>query len=60
MFFKTPLTERIQRFLDNYPNATYIPVHPDDYAILESANALEKFPLPFKELGKIYAEEFEE
>ena len=60
MFFKTPLIERIQRALDNYPNKTYIALHPDDYAILEAANALDKFRLPFKKIGEIYKEEFEE
>lgn len=60
MFFKTPLTERIQRALDNYPNKTYLALHPDDYAILKAANALDKFPVPFKKLGEIYKEDFEE
>jgi len=44
MFRKTPLVERISRFLENYPEATKIPLHPDDFNILKNAGWLNENP----------------
>ena len=52
MFRPTPLEERIQRFLVNYPDAVKIPLHPNDYWALHFEGRLKSFPLPITELGK--------
>ena len=44
MFRKTPLTERISRFLENSPEASKIPLHPDDFNILKNAGWLNENP----------------
>jgi len=47
---KVPLEQRIQRFLDNYTDAKYIPLHPDDYNLLKAEGRLDAFPLPLFKL----------
>ncbi|WP_416398117.1 hypothetical protein [Allohahella sp. A8] len=44
----TPLLERIQRFLEAFPDAEYIPVHPSDAVISTYKN------LPVLILGEIH------
>ena len=37
---KTPLEDRIHRFVTTHPEAKYVPLHPDDWnAICDSGNA---------------------
>lgn len=50
---KVKLEVRINRFLENFTGATYIPLHPDDYNLLKSEGRLASFPLPLKKLGEI-------
>jgi len=47
------LHKRITRYLENYSNIKYIPVHPDDYEILLKNNKLHSYPQPFVILGEI-------
>jgi len=51
MFRPTPLEDRINRFLVNFPDAVKIPLHPDDYNLLKFEGRLNDFPLPVTKLG---------
>lgn len=50
---KVKLEDRIARFLANFENAEYIPLHPDDYNKLKAEGRLGTFPKPLKRLGDI-------
>tara|TARA_R110000868_G_scaffold36840_3_gene130349 strand:+ start:438 stop:620 length:183 start_codon:yes stop_codon:yes gene_type:complete len=45
------ITERVERAILNYPEKTYIAVHPDDFRVLKSEGFLNKFSKPLYELG---------
>jgi hypothetical protein len=45
------IIERVERAIFNYPEKTYIAVHPDDYSVLKSEGFLNKFSKPLYELG---------
>lgn len=47
----SPIADRIDIFLVAYPNAKYIPIHPDDLAGIGKMKI--KPPLPIKVLGLI-------
>lgn len=47
---KVKLEDRINRFLNNYSSARYIPLHPDDYNLLKAEGRLNAFPLPLYKL----------
>lgn len=51
--YKQPIHIRIVRFISNYPNATHIPVHPEDYNYLLHNNMLHNYKLPIVILGTI-------
>jgi len=51
--YKQPIHIRIVRFISNYPNATHIPVHPEDYYYLLNNNMLHNYKLPIVILGTI-------
>ena len=53
----TPLADRIERFLFNYPEHPYIPLHPSDYNKLKAEGRLGAFPKPLYRLGAKKAEE---
>lgn len=50
---KVSLENRISRFLINYSDAEYIPLHPDDFNQLKFEGRLDSFPKPVKKLGEI-------
>lgn len=45
------ISERVERAILNFPEKTYIAVHPDDYRVLESEGFLNRFSKPLYELG---------
>jgi hypothetical protein len=45
------IIERVERAILNFPEKTYIAVHPDDYRVLKSEGYLNKFSKPLYELG---------
>lgn len=47
--YRTPIEERVARFLEHRPNAEYIPLHPEDYATCNPG----QFDRPIKLLGSI-------
>lgn len=51
MFRKTDVDARILRAIENYPEKTYVPVHPSDYYALRFEGRLNSFPVPLYCLG---------
>jgi hypothetical protein len=51
MFRKVSIEDRINRFLENYFDAKYIPLHPSDFNLLKLEGRLNSFPLPLYKLG---------
>lgn len=50
---KVSLEKRIERFIFNYSDAEYIPLHPEDFNKLKFEGRLESFSKPVKKLGEI-------